>query len=217
TSAENLFELISRYRDMFREGREMGKTLKALIDEIDYRDYIIKLYKTPETAFRKIENLNGLVDSITRYESGEDSPSLHGFLETMALTDLIKEKEEKGGRGVTLISFHSSKGLEFPVVFIAGTEEDILPHRKSADKGIEEERRLFYVGITRAMDELYITYTEQRLKYGKKTRSVPSRFLEEIPEEVVSRIDRFEELDPEEEKAYVKKLYANLMAKLEDG
>ncbi|GBE36140.1 ATP-dependent DNA helicase PcrA [bacterium BMS3Bbin07] len=217
TSAESIFELISRYRDIFMKGREMGNTLKALIDEIDYRDYIIKLYKTPETAFRKIENLNGLVDSITHYESGEDSPSLHGFLETMALTDLIKEKQEKGGRGVTLISFHSSKGLEFPVVFIAGTEEDILPHRKSADKGIEEERRLFYVGITRAMDELYITYTEQRLKYGKKTRSVPSRFLEEIPEEVVSRIDRFEELDPEEEKAYVKKLYANLMAKLEDG
>ncbi len=216
TSAEVLFELISRYRDMFREGREMGKILKALIDEIDYRDYIIKLYKTPETAFRKIENLNGLVDSITHYESGEDSPSLHGFLETMALTDLIKAKEEKGGRGITLISFHSSKGLEFPVVFIAGTEEDILPHRKSADKGIEEERRLFYVGITRAMDELYITYTEQRLKYGKKKLSVPSRFLEEIPEEAISRIDRFEELDPEEEKAYVKKLYANLMAKLED-
>ncbi len=216
TSAEVLFELISRYRNTFSEGREMGKALKSLIDEIDYRDYIIKLYKTPETAFRKIENLNGLVDSITHYESGKDSPSLHGFLETMALTDLIKEKEEKGGRGVTLISFHSSKGLEFPVVFIAGTEEDILPHRKSADKGIEEERRLFYVGITRAMDELYITYTEQRLKYGKKTRSVPSRFLEEIPEEVTSRIDRFEELDPEEEKAYVKKLYDNLMAKLED-
>ncbi|HDH02392.1 MAG TPA: ATP-dependent DNA helicase Rep, partial [Nitrospirae bacterium] len=215
TSAESIFELISRYRDIFMKGREMGNTLKALIDEIDYRDYIIKLYKTPETAFRKIENLNGLVDSITHYESGEDSPSLHGFLETMALTDLIKEKQEKGGRGVTLISFHSSKGLEFPVVFIAGTEEDILPHRKSADKGIEEERRLFYVGITRAMDELYITYTAQRLKYGKKTRSVPSRFLEEIPEEVVSQIDRFEELDPEEEKAYVKKLYANLMAKLE--
>ena len=216
TSAEVLFELISRYRDMFREGREMGKTLEALIDEIDYRDYIIRLYKTPETAFRKIENLNGLVDSITHYESGEDSPSLHGFLETMALTDLVKDKEEKGGRGVTLISFHSSKGLEFPVVFIAGTEEDILPHRKSADKGIEEERRLFYVGITRAMDELYITYTEQRLKYGKVARSEPSRFLEEIPEEAISRLDRFEELDPEEEKAYVKKLYAKLMAKLED-
>ena len=217
-SAETLYGLILRYRDIFSKGRDMGKALKALIEETDYRDYIIKLYKTPEAAFRRIENLDGLVNSITHYESMEDSPSLHGFLETMALTDLLKEKEEKNGRGVTLISFHSSKGLEFPVVFIAGTEEEILPHKKSADseEGIEEERRLFYVGITRAMDELYISYTEHRVKYGKKTPSVASRFLEEIPEEAIRRLDRFEELDPEQEKAYVKNLCANFMAKLED-
>ncbi len=217
-SAETLYGLIRRYRDMFSKGRDMGEVLKALIEETDYRDYIIKLYKTPEAAFRRIENLDGLVNSITHYESMEDSPSLHGFLETMALTDLLKEKEEKNGRGVTLISFHSSKGLEFPVVFIAGTEEEILPHKKSADsdEGIEEERRLFYVGITRAMDELYISYTEHRLKYGKVVPSVASRFLEEIPEEAIRRLDRFEELDPEQEKAYVKNLCANFMAKLED-
>ncbi len=217
-SAETLYGLIRRYRDIFSKGRDMGKALKALIEETDYRDYIIKLYKTPEAAFRRIENLDGLANSITHYESMEDSPSLHGFLETMALTDLLKEKEEKNGRGVTLISFHSSKGLEFPVVFIAGTEEEILPHKKSADsdEGIEEERRLFYVGITRAMDELYISYTEHRVKYGKKTPSVASRFLEEIPEESIRRLDRFEELDPEQEKAYVKNLCANFMAKLED-
>ncbi len=217
-SAVALFELISRYRDMFSKGREMGKTLKALIDEIDYRDYIIHLYKTPEASYRKIENLDGFADSIAHYESNELSPSIQGFLETMALTDMIEEKEEKGGQGVTLISFHSSKGLEFPVVFIAGTEEDILPHKKSSDsnEGIEEERRLFYVGITRAMNELFITYTNHRLKYGKETPSVPSRFLEEIPGDVTKALDRHEEPDPEKDKAYVKKLYDDLMAKLAD-
>ncbi len=217
-AAEDLHGLISRYREMFGEGRDMGGALKSLIDATDYRDYILGLYKTPEAAFRRLENIEGLVDSIARYESAEQDPTLQGFLETMALTDLLKEKEEKGGRGVTLISFHSSKGLEFPVVFIVGAEEGIIPHKKSADspEGIEEERRLFYVGITRAMKELYITYTEQRLRYGKEAASVPSRFVEEIPEEAVLKIDRFEEPDPEEEKAYVKKLYADLMAKLED-
>jgi ATP-dependent DNA helicase Rep/DNA helicase-2/ATP-dependent DNA helicase PcrA len=138
----------------------------------------------------------------------------------MALTDLIKEKdkEEKGGSGVTLISFHSSKGLEFPVVFIAGTEEEILPHRKSidADGGIEEERRLFYVGITRAMKELFITYTDHRKKYGKEVPSVPSRFLYEIPENVSQEVERFEKMEPEEEEAYVKNLYDNFMAKMKD-
>ena len=214
SAANALHSLIMRYGDMFRKKREMGKILKTLIEEINYRDYITGLYKTPDAAFRKMENLDGFVQSMTRYESVETSPSLHGFLETMALADLMQEKEEKGGRGVTLISLHSSKGLEFPVVFIAGAEEEILPHRKSADmhEGIEEERRLFYVGITRAMHELYITYTHQRSKYGKDVPSVPSRFLEEIPEEVIRRLDRFEKLDPEQEQLYAKKCFANIRA-----
>jgi len=213
-SAEALSELIGRYRDMFKNGTKMGKTLKALIEEINYRDYICGLYKTPEAAFRRIQNIDAFVDSITHYESGEESPSLHGFLETMALTDLMEEKEGKSRRGITLISFHSSKGLEFPVVFIAGVEEDILPHKKSAnkDEDIEEERRLFYVGITRAMNELYITYTDHRSKYGKEKPSVSSRFLEEIPEEAIKRLDRFEKLGPEQEKVYAKKFFANIKA-----
>ena len=217
-SAEALSELIGRYRDMFKNGTKMGKTLKALIEEINYRAYISGLYKTPEAAFRRIENIDGFVESITHYESGEESPSLHGFLETMALTDLMEEKEEKNSHGITLISFHSSKGLEFPVVFIAGVEEDILPHKKSADRDedIEEERRLFYVGITRAMNELYITYTDRRSKYGKEKPSVPSRFLKEIPEEAIKRLDRFEKLDPEQEKVYAKKFFANIKAILGD-
>ena len=217
-SAEALFSLINRYRAMFRKGSEMGRILNMLIEEVNYRDYITELYKTPETAFRKIENLAGFVDSITHYESIENSPSLHGFLETMALTDLIEDKEEKGGRGVTLISYHSSKGLEFPIVFIAGTEEDILPHKKStdSDEGIEEERRLFYVGITRAMNELYITYADHRSKYGKETSSVPSRFIDEIPEETTRKLDRFEKLDPEQEKVYANKFFANIKEILKD-
>ncbi len=218
SSAASLSDLIMRYRDKFKKGTEMGKTLRLLIEEISYRDYISELYKTPEVAFRKIENLEGFVDSMTHYESSEHPPSLHGFLETMALTDLIEEKEERGGRGVTLISFHSSKGLEFPVVFIVGVEDEILPHKKSVhmSEGIEEERRLFYVGITRAMNELYITYTEHRSKYGKEAPSVPSRFLDEIPEDALRRVDRFEKLTPEQEKVHAKKFFANIKSILGD-
>ncbi|MGE5299353.1 MAG: ATP-dependent helicase [Acidobacteriota bacterium] len=211
-SAEALHGLIVCYRDMFRSGRGMGNTLKSLVEEVQYREYLTELYKTPEAAFRRIENIDGLIDSITHYESSEDAPSLHGFLETMALTDLIKEKEEKGGQGVTLISFHSSKGLEFPVVFIVAVEENILPHKKSMqmNEGIEEERRLFYVGITRAMKELYITHTKSRTKYGKEVPSVPSRFLEEVPEETIKRLERFEKLAPEDEEVYARKFFDNI-------
>jgi DNA helicase-2/ATP-dependent DNA helicase PcrA len=211
-SATALSELLVRYRDLFMKGGGMGETLRDLIGEINYRDYISGIYKTPEAAFKRLENLDGFVDSLTHYESTEESPSLHGFLETMALTDLIKETEEKVGRGVTLISFHSAKGLEFPVVFIAGVEEDILPHKKSADKDeeVEEERRLFYVGITRAMNELFITHTDHRLKYSKVKTSVSSRFLMELPEEAIKKIDRLEELNPEQEKAYAEKFFADI-------
>ncbi len=217
-SAEELFGLILRYRQMFTRKGGMGKTLEALIDEIHYRDFLTRLYKTPEAAYRRIENIDGFIESMSRYESSGNSASLQGFLEAMALTDMIGEKEEKEGQGVSLISFHSSKGLEFPIVFIVGAEEEILPHRKSAgnDEGIEEERRLFYVGITRAMRELFITYTGHRKKYGKEVPSVPSRFLGEIPEDVTSILDRFEKLAPEEEKAYVKGLYESFMAKYGD-
>jgi superfamily I DNA/RNA helicase len=217
-ATEAFHELICRYSNLFNTGKEMAKNLKALIEEIDYNDYLIRLYKTPEAAYRRIENLDEFVQSVSHYESSENSPTLQGFLETMSLTDLIEEKEESGGRGVTLISFHSSKGLEFPVVFIAGTEEDILPHKKSAvsNAGLEEERRLFYVGITRAMKELFITYTQHRVKYGKEKPSVASRFLEEIPGEVSRTLDRFDKPDPEKDRAYVNKLYEELMAKLAD-
>ncbi len=217
-SADSFLGLIRHFQDKFDKGRDMGTVLKELIEDIHFRDYISKLYKTPEAAFRRLENIDGFIDSVRHYESVAQSPSILGFLETMALTDLIEEKEEKGGQGVTLISFHSSKGLEFPVVFIAGTEEDILPHKKSVDssEGVEEERRLFYVGITRAMNELFITYTDHRRKYGKEVPSVPSRFLNEMPEESVNVVDRFEEMDPEQEKAYVKNLYESFMAKFEE-
>ncbi len=217
-SSEAIAGIVGRYRDMFGKGGKMGDTLRSLMEDIKYRDYLCRIYKTTEAAFRRMQNLDELIASVTHYESVENSPSLQGFLEAMALADLVAEKEEKTGRGVTLVSFHSSKGLEFPVVFIAGAEEEIIPHRKSLDSvsSVEEERRLFYVGITRAMKELFITYTEHRLKYGKKVASVASRFLEEIPGEVVTALDRFEELDPEEEKLYVKNLYENFMARFDD-
>jgi DNA helicase-2/ATP-dependent DNA helicase PcrA len=219
-SAKEMHRIISHYQERFLTGRKMAQTLKDLMEEINYKDYIIKLYKTPEASYRRIENLDSFVESINHYESGEREPSIQGFLETMALTDLIKEKnkDEKETSGVTLISFHSSKGLEFPVVFIAGTEEDILPHKRSINAigGIEEERRLFYVGITRAMKELFITYTDHRRKYGNDTPSVPSRFLDEIPEDVSQEVERFQKMEPEEEEAYVKSLYDEFMAKMKD-
>ncbi len=215
-SAIGFASLINRYSALFLKNKEMGKVFRSLTEEINYQDYIYELYKTPETAIRRVENLEGFIDSLSHYETDGESPSLHGFLETLALTDLLREKEEKISRGVTLISFHSSKGLEFPVVFIVGVEEDILPHKKSMDLdgAVEEERRLFYVGITRAMKELYITYTDHRIKYGKNAPATPSRFLDEIPDEVVKRLDSIEKTDPEQDEKDANNFFADIQAML---
>jgi ATP-dependent DNA helicase UvrD/PcrA len=213
-AAAALAGLIDHYRAAFRKKGSMGEAFRSLADEMQYREFIRESYKTPETAMRKIENIEGFIGSLSRYESEDAAASLHGFLETLALTDFLQEKEEKAGGGVTLISFHSVKGLEFPVVFIVGVEEDILPHKKSTggEGSTEEERRLFYVGITRAMRELYITYSGYRIKYGKRIAVGPSRFLDEIPEEAVKRLDGTEEPDPDEEERFARKSLAHIKA-----
>jgi DNA helicase-2/ATP-dependent DNA helicase PcrA len=208
-SAADLARLIDKYANLFRTKREMNKTFRSLIEEINYRDYLHELHTNPQVALRRIEAYEDFILSLAHYESKEPAPSLHGFLEALALTDLMNEKDDKKMFGVTLISLHSSKGLEFPVVFIVGVEEDILPHKKSVGD-VEEERRLFYVGITRAMKELFITHTAHRIKYGKNAPSNPSRFIEEIPEEVLKKIVRFEKETPEQAENSAKAFFANI-------
>ncbi len=124
------------------------------------------------------------------------APSLGGFLEKVSLLDRDDpgrgSKEEKLQRdAVILMSLHSSKGLEFPHVFLVGMEEDYLPHRKSETEvgDVDEERRLCYVGITRARQRLTLLHAARRKKYGSLQPRVPSRFLEEIPTELLQRCD----------------------------
>ena len=210
-AVKRFIEMIDIYSEQFKKPGSMGKALKDLTEEINYKNYIYELYKTPEAAIHRIENVDGFIQSLSQYEETNEAPSLPGFLETLALTDLSYEKAEKSF-GVTLTSFHSAKGLEFPVVFIAGLEEDILPHKKSmtTDSDLEEERRLFYVGITRAMKELYLTYTGHRIKYGKMLPASPSRFLEEIPEDLIKRIELYEVEDPDENEKDAKAFFSRI-------
>ena len=172
-------------------GRGLANKVRELIDDVQYRDYIIGEFQKNEKAVRfKLQNIETLLMSIETWENNPDNfdPSLFNYLNRITLLSR-DDIEDDGGKGkVNLMTIHASKGLEFPVVFIAGAEEGLMPHARSVeetDGDVEEERRLFYVAITRARDKLLITSCQKRRRMQATVECTPSRFLEEIPENLV--------------------------------
>jgi DNA helicase-2/ATP-dependent DNA helicase PcrA len=152
-----------------------------------------------------------VTNALAGYLEREAEPSLAGFLEKVSLLDDVKpegnDKEKKLAEdAVMLMSLHSSKGLEFPVVFLVGMEEGFLPHNKSINEtfDIDEERRLCYVGITRARQQLNLLGASRRRKFGKLEQRDPSRFLMEIPDQVLNRVGKNELSSASEEEREIK-------------
>ncbi len=154
--------------------------IAAVVDRIGYRAYLRDGF---ENGDERRENVEQLIAAAQQYDALEPRAALAQFLDTAALVSDQDELDERAN-AVTLITLHAAKGLEFPVVFIAGLEEGLLPHIRAYDdpEQMEEERRLCYVGITRAMHRLYLTYARFRAGYGGGMHNPPSRFLDEIPE-----------------------------------
>lgn len=172
-------------------GRGLANKVRELIDDVQYRDYIIGEFQKNEKAVRfKLQNIETLLMSIETWENNPDNfdSSLFNYLNRITLLSR-DDIEDDGGKGkVNLMTIHAAKGLEFPVVFIAGAEEGLMPHARSVeetDGDVEEERRLFYVAITRARDKLLITSCQKRRRMQATVDCTPSRFLEEIPENLV--------------------------------
>jgi len=148
--------------------------------------------KDAETADNRVSNLKDLVASMDDGERQVLPPPerLESFLEELALEGEREEEAEEKGDAVTLITMHSCKGLEFPHVYIVGLEDGLLPHSRAKEDGtLDEERRLFYVAITRAMQSLTISHCTGRKKYGQITPCYPSPFLRELPAELVEHAD----------------------------
>jgi superfamily I DNA/RNA helicase len=162
------------------------------LEEIAYFNELRRGEKTPEASENRIRNLKDLMVTMDNSGSPSQSPSerLHAFLEDITLDSDREEEEEKAGDAVTLITMHSCKGLEFPHVYVVGLEEGLLPHSRSKVEGtLDEERRLFYVAITRAQHTLNISHCGGRKKYGQLLPCHPSQFLKELPEELVEHAD----------------------------
>jgi DNA helicase-2/ATP-dependent DNA helicase PcrA len=167
-----------------RIGQEpLFKLTTELLNGIDYKSEIRRIHREPADAEARWTAVEEFVNSIALYEQRHDDASLLGFLEETALAGRDDDKDdEKQPHAVTLMTLHSAKGLEFPHVYLVGLEEGLLPHGRSImeGRGIEEERRLCYVGVTRAQTTLTLSFAKGRTKWGKSRASIPSRFLLEM-------------------------------------
>ncbi len=160
--------------------------VKSLLKEIAYDDWLREISSNDKVADRRIENVGELLEWISRLSAKQrDDASLKDIVNRMQLMDILeRNKDDEQRQGVQMMTLHAAKGLEFPHVFIAGMEEELLPHKTSIEEdNLEEERRLAYVGITRARQTLTMTYARKRQKYGEEIECEPSRFLEELPPE----------------------------------
>ena len=215
--------LIEYYKERF-ESPPLHAGIASLIDRIELKSYVDRNYDNPKQANRRKEDLDRFIERSESFQKiYGDKPCLELFLERMILADSQDNQEDEEHEvrknEVQLMTFHSSKGLEFDTVFIVGMEEDILPHKKTIleNGDVSEERRLCYVALTRAKLKLYMTYCKQRKQYGKDVLKKPSRFIQSLIEGHCVHQDRttFDHMSKEEEEQYKKSFFEDLLKELE--
>lgn len=182
-------DCLQRHRAAFLQSGGLAGRIEAFLHECGYLDGLAKMYKPREDALNRLENLHEFINAAADLENrlGADV-SLGDFLERFALMDDNDRREKGSGDedGVVLTTVHAAKGLEFPVVIIVGMEHGLFPHQQAVEEQrLDEERRLFYVAVTRARQALYLTHSEQRKVRGTPQRRRPSAFLEELPAELL--------------------------------
>lgn len=195
-TAKKLEELHSQFERWRNEADELGivKLIEKVLEESDYLNNLREA-KSIE-ALGRLENIEEFLVSASEFEARMPGAMLNDFLENVSLIADV-DKLEKPLDTATLLTLHNAKGLEFTAVFIAGVEEGVFPHHRSVrERDLEEERRLCYVGLTRAKERLYLSYSSTRTIYGGRRYNIPSRFLREIPAELLSSLEGVEVEEP---------------------
>lgn len=222
--APRYVERLSRFKQYMDRVRERCyaedpiTALKELVADIDYEGWINQNSSSEKAAAYRMSNVWFLIDSIqtTLERDEEGQTTFEEAIAKLVLRDMLERQEEEqdGADGVQMMTLHASKGLEFPFVYIMGMEEELLPHKNSIEADtIEEERRLAYVGITRAREQLSFTYASKRKQYGEVVECQPSRFLYELPEEDLDW-EGTKEITAEENTARGDAAMANIFAQL---
>ena len=169
------------------EAQSPAKIIESLLQDIGYQSWLVKQSASQEQAEMRWRNVEELISWIRSLSNRDPEKSLSDIVSAITLMGLQDDEDDRQDNQVSLMTLHAAKGLEFPHVTIVGLEEETLPHRSSIeDDMIEEERRLFYVGITRAQYELTLSYANSRTRFGEQLDCSPSRFLDELdPQHVV--------------------------------
>jgi DNA helicase-2/ATP-dependent DNA helicase PcrA len=179
--------LLEKYIGL-KDKLSVGELSRALVDELG----LIRLFKAENTqeSLQRMENINQLLASLSEFSDSNKKAMLEDFLEEVSLITAVDTYEEEKN-AVTLMTLHSAKGLEFPVVFLSGCEEEIFPlsNRFSSDATVEEERRLFYVGLTRAQRKVFISHARSRYRFGEVAYQSRSRFIDELDPETVNEVN----------------------------
>ena len=203
-------------------GHNSLQAVNELITEMDYESWVMQNASSPRIGEKNIENIWQLVRSIERMlekqeDDEEGASDLEAVISKLVLMDMLEQQDEEDDSDrVQLMTLHASKGLEFPHVYMMGVEEELLPHRTSIEEdNIVEERRLMYVGITRARESLAITQALTRKQYGEKVDTLASRFLEELPLDDLQYIGEGFKKDEEQEDQVAQASIANLKALLD--
>ena len=174
---EKLFNLLTRLIE-FPEKNDIVSLINDVLHKTGYLDML-------EKEEERRENIGEILNLAAEFGKERDKPTLNDFLDNVSLASDLDNFSEDADK-VTLMTLHSAKGLEFPVVFIIGMEENLIPHFNSTRNGqVEEERRLFYVGITRAKEKVYLAGATRRMTFGKQQACIPSRFISELPKELI--------------------------------
>jgi len=212
---QELVELLEELRERFHRPRGMAAALRELIARIDYWGHLVQENPRTAAARWKYGNVEGLIDSVAAYEQDPDvvDPTLFGYLSRISLITQDDNQELDGQEKVNLLTIHAAKGLEFDTVFLAGLEEGILPHARSIEESggeLEEERRLFYVAITRAQRRLVLSACRTRRRRGQVYEAHPSPFLDELPKELLDVQQHEQEVAPEDAGRYFGELKRRL-------
>jgi DNA helicase-2/ATP-dependent DNA helicase PcrA len=207
--------LVDRYRERFTRG-DLAAAARELVAELDLYSHARASVQSAVAGTRKVEGIEGILRSLEGYVGRNARPSLAVWLQRLAL-DSREEEDPADGAGVALMTLHAAKGLEFPVVFLVGCEEDLLPCAgiQGEARDLDEERRLAYVGITRARELLYMTRAVQRVKRGKPLERTASRFIDDLPAGAHERVDPAAlQAAPQEIASLTESVVAGLRARL---